>query len=128
MSQKMAKQCRAVQHHWKFPSTSQNLLGSVSFESGMTSDGAKCTEDRWTCNELFFDQEAVINFKTGRASFPKISSQQVQLERSSTFHLMLPLNAFGGQTEIVEGLFVKPESQQAFHHRGQVGIGTAPPE
>ena len=108
---------RGVQKSFLFGNDqSSNALGMAKFTAGICGqeqvieahvvDGGTpmLLSSKW-----LYDQEAVINFKTGRALFPKISSQQVQLERSSTFHLMLPLNAFGGQTEIVEGLFVKPD-------------------
>ena len=57
-----------------------------------------------------YDQEAVINFKTGKALFPKLSSEVIQLERSPNYHLLMPLLAFGGNSELLKGLFVKTDS------------------
>lgn len=105
---------RGVQKSFLFGNDrSSNALGMAKFTAGLC-DQEQVIEahvvDGGTpmllSSKWLHDQEAVINFKTGLALFPKISSQQVQLERSSTFHLMLPLNAFGGRTEIVAGLFL----------------------
>lgn len=40
------------------------------------------------------EQEAVINFKTGKARFKFLGDQQIQLERADTNHLLLPLTRF----------------------------------
>ena len=108
---------RGVQKSFLFGNDqSSNALGMAKFTAGTCGqeqtieahvvDGGTpmLLSSKW-----LYDPEAIINFKTGRALFPKISPQQVQLERSYTFHLMLPLNAFGGCTELVEGLFVKSD-------------------
>jgi len=58
-----------------------------------------------------YDQEAVINFKTGKASFPKLSKNQIQLERAPSFHLLLPLTAFEGNGEVLQAMFV-PENHE----------------
>ena len=58
-----------------------------------------------------YEQGAVINFRTGRALFPKISNKQVQLERSPTFHLLLPLTGFEGNSEVLSNAFVNPQDQ-----------------
>ena len=52
------------------------------------------------------EQEATINFKSGQAVFPKLTQRVIQLERAPTGHLLLPLTAFGGNTEVLNGLFV----------------------
>ena len=41
-----------------------------------------------------WEQEAVINFSNGMAKFKCTGDRQVQLERASTNHLMLPINMF----------------------------------
>ena len=58
-----------------------------------------------------YEQGAVINFRTGRALFPKISNKQVQLERSPTFHLLLPLTGFEGNPEVLSNAFVESQDQ-----------------
>ena len=54
-----------------------------------------------------YDVGAVLNFRTGRACFTEISKAEVQLERAPAFHLMMPVNAFGGNEDVLSGLFVK---------------------
>lgn len=56
-----------------------------------------------------YEQEAVINFKTGHALFPKLSDKQIKLERAPTFHLLLPLTAFSGNKAATRDLFVDPQ-------------------
>jgi hypothetical protein len=51
-------------------------------------------------SKWLYDQEAVIDFRRGQAWLPKISSEIIQLERSPTYHLLLPLTAFAGNEEI----------------------------
>jgi hypothetical protein len=60
-----------------------------------------------------YEQEAVINFKTGKACFPHLSEKQVQLERSPSFHLLLPLTAFQGNEELLQSLLVEPEDEDS---------------
>ena len=42
------------------------------------------------------EQRAVVDFGTAQALFPMISEDIIQLERSATHHLLLPLTAFEG--------------------------------
>ncbi|CAE7745408.1 unnamed protein product, partial [Symbiodinium sp. CCMP2456] len=54
-------------------------------------------------SKWLYDQEAIVDFKRGQAIFPKISSEVIQLERAPTFHLLLPITAFGGnESEVGE--------------------------
>ena len=41
-----------------------------------------------------YEQEAIIDFKKGQALLPRISSDLIQLERTATHHLKLPVTAF----------------------------------
>lgn len=70
-----------------------------------------------------WEQEAVINFKTGKAIFPKISDKQIQLERAPTFHLLLPLTAFEGNHGVTDDVFVDPKDDDVpvreLHCQGQ---------
>ena len=47
-------------------------------------------------SKWLYEQEAVIDFKTGHALLPKISSEAIQLERAPTYHLLLPVTAYQG--------------------------------
>ena len=47
-----------------------------------------------------YEQEAVVDFKSGQAYLPKISDEIVQLERTPTFHLLLPVTAFHGNDSV----------------------------
>ena len=99
-------------------------------------------------SKLLYDMDATINFLTGKAVFLKLSDRQVQLERTESNHLMLPLTAFAGHREALQELFVKDDGiDQAVHtlsleperrrlaaqdgqcrsRRGSGRIGTAPP-
>lgn len=57
-------------------------------------------------NQWLANAGATINFATGKALFSKFSDRQVQLERTSTNHLTIPLTMFSGMEEM-EGYFVK---------------------
>ena len=46
-----------------------------------------------------YEQEAIIDFKRGQAVFPKLGSSVIQLERTATHHLRLPVTAFAGNLE-----------------------------
>ena len=50
--------------------------------------------NQWLANAC-----ATINFATGKALFSKFSDRQVQLERTSTNHLTIPLTFFTGSTD-----------------------------
>ena len=52
-----------------------------------------------------YDMGAVINFKTGRARFMELGGEEVQLERAPSYHLMLPMNAYKGNEEVLRNLF-----------------------
>ena len=52
-----------------------------------------------------YDVGAVINFRTGRARFQELGGQEVQLERAPSYHLMLPMNAYQGNEEVLRTLF-----------------------
>ena len=47
-------------------------------------------------SKWLYEQEAIIDFKTGHALLPKISSEVIQLERAPTYHLLLPVTAYQG--------------------------------
>ena len=50
-----------------------------------------------------------INFRTGKALVRALSPQQIQLERTESNHLLLPLTAFAGHRYALETLFVKED-------------------
>ena len=50
-------------------------------------------------SKWLYDQEAIIDFRKGQAILPKISSEIIQLERTPTYHLLLPVTAFAGHDE-----------------------------
>ena len=50
-------------------------------------------------NQWLANAGATINFATGKAVFSKFSDRQVQLERTSTNHLTIPLTMFTGNFE-----------------------------
>ena len=58
-----------------------------------------------------YETGAVINFKTGRAIFPALSNREVQLERAPSYHLLMPVHAFQGNTEVLHGLFAASDDQ-----------------
>ena len=47
-------------------------------------------------SKWLYEQEAIIDFKRGQALLPKITNEVLQLERASTYHLLLPVTAFQG--------------------------------
>ena len=47
-------------------------------------------------SKWLYEQEAVVDFKTGQALLPKISDEVIQLEQAPTYHLLLPVTAFQG--------------------------------
>ena len=57
-------------------------------------------------NQWLANAGATINFATGKALFSKFSDRQVQLERTSTNHLTIPLTMFTGCDE-TDSHFVK---------------------
>ena len=67
-------------------------------------------------SKFLYDMDATINFRTGKAVFLKLSDRQVQLERTESNHLMLPLTAFAGHYEALQELFAKEDDiDQAVH-------------
>jgi hypothetical protein len=44
------------------------------------------------------EHEAVINFRTGEASFKFLGDENLKLERASTNHLLLPMTSFDPQS------------------------------
>ena len=71
-------------------------------------------------SKWLYEQEATINFKSGKAIFPKLSPNQIQLERASSFHLMMPLTAFGGNEEMLQALMLnKTDEDPAVAELGQ---------
>eukprot|EP00435_Cladocopium_sp_Y103_P063867 s1251_g25.t1 len=78
-----------------------NALGLAQMTAGIGGKNVKVSmhivegqtplllSSRW-----LWEQEAVINFATGKARFKCLGDRQVQLERASTNHLMLPINMF----------------------------------
>ncbi|CAL1141395.1 unnamed protein product, partial [Cladocopium goreaui] len=75
-------------------------------------------------SKWLWEQEATINFKTGKALFPKLSDNQVQLERAPTFHLLLPLTAFEGNGKLINELLVTDDDQDV----SILKLQSAPPE
>ena len=47
-------------------------------------------------SKWLYEQAAIIDFRTGQAILPKISHEVIQLERASTYHLLLPVTAYQG--------------------------------
>ena len=60
-------------------------------------------------SKWLYEQEAIIDFKTGQAILPKITSQVVQLERAPTYHLLLPVTAYQGHDEAKHLTQVPPD-------------------
>ena len=60
-------------------------------------------------SKFLYDMDVTINFRTGKALFRTLSSQQIQLERTDSNHLLIPLTAFAGHHNALEHLFVKDE-------------------
>ena len=56
--------------------------------------------------KFLYDLDATINFRKGIAVFRKLSEQQIKLERSSSNHLLLPMTAFAGRSEVLQALAV----------------------
>ena len=75
-------------------------------------------------SKWLWEQEATINFKTGKALFPKLSDNQVQLERAPTFHLLFPLTAFEGNGKLINELLVTDDDQDV----SILKLQSAPPE
>ena len=63
-----------------------------------------------------YDAGAVINFRTGRAKFLSLSDQEVQLERAPSFHLMMPVHAFKGNSEALSKLQVEGAADAGLPH------------
>ena len=78
-----------------------NALGLAQMTAGIGGEDVKVSmhivegqtplllSSRW-----LWEQEAVINFASGKATFKCLGDRQIQLERASTNHLMLPINMF----------------------------------
>ena len=60
-------------------------------------------------SKFLYDMDVTINFRTGKALFKTLSSQQIQLERTESNHLLIPLTAFAGHQNALENLFVSDE-------------------
>ena len=45
------------------------------------------------------EHQAIVDFGTGQAVFPKLSEEVIQLERAPTYHLMMPVTAFFGHDQ-----------------------------
>ena len=73
-----------------------------------------------------YDAGAVIDFRTGRAKFREVSDREVQLERAPSYHLMMPVTAFGGKEEVLRELFVPDESDEGPSQIFQTGPGPGP--
>ena len=54
-----------------------------------------------------YDVGAVINFRTGRARFQELGDEEIQLERAPSYHLILPMNAYRGNDEVLRNLFTE---------------------
>ena len=73
-----------------------------------------------------YDAGAVIDFRTGRAKFREVSDREVQLARAPSYHLMMPVTAFGGKEEVLRELFVPDESDEGPSQIFQTGPGPGP--
>ena len=73
-----------------------------------------------------YDAGAVIDFRTGRAKFREVSDREVQLERAPSYHLMMPVTAFGGNEEALRELFVPDESDEGPSQIFQTGPSPGP--
>ena len=62
-------------------------------------------QSRW-----LHDQQAIVDFGSGQAIFPKISKEVVQLERAPTYHLLLPVTAFSGH-DVAKEITKVPEGE-----------------
>ena len=60
-----------------------------------------------------YEQEAIINFKRGQAVFPKLGNSVIQLERTATHHLRLPITAFAGHLEAQKATAVADYDDEA---------------
>ena len=58
-----------------------------------------------------YDMEATINFRSGKACFAALSPEQVQLERGPSFHLLMPLNMYAGNSSDLANFVVKHEER-----------------
>ena len=54
-------------------------------------------------SKWLYEQRPIIDFESGQALFPLVSSNVIQLERAPTYHLLLPFTAFGGN-EMAKGV------------------------
>ena len=74
-----------------------------------------------------YETGAVINFKTGRAVFPALcGDREIQLERAPSFHLLMPVSAFQGNSEVLHGLFA--DSTRPDPGLAHLIASTSPPE
>ena len=78
-------------------------------------------------SKWLYDQEAVIDFRKGQALLPKVSPEPIQLERTSTYHLMLPVTAFAGHDEAKAKTEVPSDGEDSLLLRACAQISTLQP-
>ena len=86
------------------------------------------------------DHAAVIGFQSGQARFDFTDGKTIQLQRTRTHHLLLPINAFMGNAEVLKQMRIESENPEvdtlsSFRgcgnwepiHKRRSTFGTAPP-
>ena len=78
------------------------------------------------------DHAAIIDFRSGQARFDFAEGKTIQLQRTRAHHLLLPIDAFMGNAEVLKQMQMESEHPEAdklssFGDQGNPSTGTDQP-